>query len=328
MTVKSLGAEGWQVDVRPRGRDGRRIRKKFPTKAEAVQFERWAIATGHNKEWLDKPKDKRPLSELIDLWWKHKGQLLRAGEDTHRRLILINEKMGHPSADKINPATFSDYRAMRISAGRSPKTLNLEQEYLSSLFSTLIELGHFGDPNPLAGMKKITLVKNEMGFLNREEITELLEVLEGDNRLVTKLCLATGARWDEAASLTSERVIHNRVTYTKTKNGSNRTVPISPALSKELLEGKKRLLFPAVKYLEVREAIKTLAPHLPDGQATHVLRHTFASHFMMNGGNILALQKILGHSRIEQTMVYAHFAPDYLNDAVKFNPLNNFTLHK
>jgi site-specific recombinase XerD len=30
---------------------------------------------------------------------------------------------------------------------------------------------------------------------------------------------------------------------------------------------------------------------LPRGQLTHVLRHTFAAHFMMAGGNILALQK-------------------------------------
>ena len=30
---------------------------------------------------------------------------------------------------------------------------------------------------------------------------------------------------------------------------------------------------------------------LPRGQLTHVLRHTFTAHFMMSGGNILALQK-------------------------------------
>ncbi len=32
---------------------------------------------------------------------------------------------------------------------------------------------------------------------------------------------------------------------------------------------------------------------LVEGQKTHVLRHTFASHFIMNGGNILVLQRIL-----------------------------------
>jgi len=58
------------------------------------------------------------------------------------------------------------------------------------------------------------------------------------------------------------------------------------------------------------------------GQNTHVLRHTFASHFMMNGGNILVLQKILGHSTIAMTMGYAHFAPDHLEDAVRLNPLS------
>jgi site-specific recombinase XerD len=76
-----------------------------------------------------------------------------------------------------------------------------------------------------------------------------------------------------------------------------------------------------LNYPYVRTCIKEVAPGLPAGQAVHVLRHTFASHFMMNGGNILALQRILGHSSILQTMVYAHFAPDYLEDAVKFNPL-------
>lgn len=44
----------------------------------------------------------------------------------------------------------------------------------------------------------------------------------------------------------------------------------------------------------------------------HVLRHTFASHYMMNGGNLLALSKILGHSDVKVTMVYAHLAPDYI----------------
>ncbi len=47
-----------------------------------------------------------------------------------------------------------------------------------------------------------------------------------------------------------------------------------------------------------------------------------ASHFMMNGGNILVLQKILGHSTIAMTMRYAHFAPDHLEDAVRLNPLS------
>jgi site-specific recombinase XerD len=44
----------------------------------------------------------------------------------------------------------------------------------------------------------------------------------------------------------------------------------------------------------------------------HCLRHTFASHFVMAGGNILTLQKILGHSDVKMTMSYAHLAPGFL----------------
>ncbi|GAB4591112.1 hypothetical protein ETAR_07150 [Edwardsiella tarda] len=57
------------------------------------------------------------------------------------------------------------------------------------------------------------------------------------------------------------------------------------------------------------------------GQLTHVLRHTFSAHFMMSGGDILALQKILGHHEIKMTMRYAHLAPDHLETALRFNPL-------
>lgn len=68
-----------------------------------------------------------------------------------------------------------------------------------------------------------------------------------------------------------------------------------------------------------------LQPDLLKGQALHVMRHTFATHFMMNGGNILTLQKILGHANIQQTMTYAHFSPDFLQDAISFNPLKGKT---
>ncbi|MGP9701914.1 MULTISPECIES: tyrosine-type recombinase/integrase [Halomonas] len=59
---------------------------------------------------------------------------------------------------------------------------------------------------------------------------------------------------------------------------------------------------------------------LPRGQRTHVLRHTFASHFVINGGNLLTLQKIMGHQSIQMTMRYAHLAPDHLKEAITYGP--------
>ncbi len=50
----------------------------------------------------------------------------------------------------------------------------------------------------------------------------------------------------------------------------------------------------------------------------HDLRHSFASNYMMNGGNVFDLQKLLGHTDIKMTMRYAHFTPDHLQGSLKF----------
>lgn len=46
----------------------------------------------------------------------------------------------------------------------------------------------------------------------------------------------------------------------------------------------------------------------------HTLRHTFASHFLMRGGSLLAVSRLLGHADIRTTQIYAHLAPEFLAD--------------
>ena len=48
----------------------------------------------------------------------------------------------------------------------------------------------------------------------------------------------------------------------------------------------------------------------------HTLRHTFASHLVMNGVDLPTVKKLMGHSDIQTTMIYAHLAPDHLAGAV------------
>ena len=52
---------GWHVDFRPRGRDSKRYRKSFPTKAEALRYKNH-ILSSYTDDWKQQRKDtRRPL---------------------------------------------------------------------------------------------------------------------------------------------------------------------------------------------------------------------------------------------------------------------------
>ncbi len=134
----------------------------------------------------------------------------------------------------------------------------------------------------------------ETGHLTEDEIKHLLLKLDGDNKKIAVLCLSTGARWGEAARLKAEHIIQNRVTFVKTKSNKQRTVPVSAEVAKLIADGKRGLLFGKASYSDFRQVLREVKPDLPTGQATHALRHSFATHFMINGGSIITLQRSLG----------------------------------
>jgi site-specific recombinase XerD len=180
--------------------------------------------------------------------------------------------------------------------------------------------------NPLKLVRQFKLHESEMEFLTIEEMETLIDAAEHhqyheDLHKVIKLCLATGARFRESANLTGAQITQYKVTFTQTKGKKNRSVPISPELYEVIYKEGSGPLF-NIGYSTVYRFIVKHVPRLKQ-QAAHVLRHTFASYYMMNGGNIIALQRILGHSDIKQTMRYAHLAPDHLEDVVTKNPLSN-----
>jgi len=58
----------------------------------------------------------------------------------------------------------------------------------------------------------------------------------------------------------------------------------------------------------------------------HKLRHTFASQLVQNGVELYTVSKLLGHSSIQMTEIYAHLAPRTLHKAVMNLPKRGMTL--
>lgn len=320
MSVKKISNERYKVDIRPHGVAGRRIQRIFNKKSDAVAFERYVISHMNDKHWLEKPTDHRRLSELLEKWWVLSGRSNKYGDKRRRELIKVISDMDDPRLSKMSKGFIAEYKSQRLYDGAKASTINRDLSTLRGMFRVLIESEEIYLENPLKGVADLREERPEMSYLSTQEIKALLSAVSGDARRLTVLCLSTGGRWGESVNMLAQNMLHGKVTFTKTKNGKPRIVPVGDDVMSYVKTKHAGRLFD-VDYSEYRKILKAIKPDLPKGQAVHVLRHTFSAHFMMNGGNILTLNKILGHSKIQQTMTYAHFSPDYLIDAVRFNPV-------
>ena len=340
--LKDNSKKPWLCECYPNGRNGKRIRKCFATKGEAAAFEIYVTRQVEDKPWQGDKPDHRRLSELIELWWDIHGKNLKSGQVSYEVITKTIAELGDPIAIHFTATDYLEYRANRSTyrgkdknEGLSPVTHNLELTYLRSMYNRLIKYRLVKYPNPLESIELIKTDEKPLTYLTKPEITQFLDTLSQFDRcikvsipqlvVISKICLATGTRINEALSLKRSQVTRYKLTFIETKGKKNRSVPISEALYEEILTiaVSERNIFNQT-YKDAWRYIKRALPeHVPDGQANHILRHTFASHFMMNNGNILVLQRILGHRKIEQTMAYAHFAPEHLIQAVELNPLEN-----
>jgi len=314
--------DGYLVDIRPQGRKGRRFRKKLSSKSEAVAYERYIMAEYAAAEPWQNTVDKRRLSELCETWFELHGQHLKSGAKRMTEYKKACDLLGNPMAKDFTSSDFTRFRAERIKKV-SANTANHDLINFRSLFNELKRLGEWKFPNPVEGIRRLKMDERELEYLGDDQIDVLLAELDkspsSHARITARVCLATGARWGEAATLLSKDAHNGKVHYSGTKSGKNRSIPISAELEKLILEN-----VPLVDGLNTfKRAVKKLEFKLPKGQLTHILRHTFASHFMINGGNIITLQRILGHGSLAMTVRYAHLSPDHLSEALEFNPLNN-----
>ncbi|MBU6951022.1 tyrosine-type recombinase/integrase [Hahella sp. HN01] len=328
-------ATGWQVDIRPEGRGGKRVRKTFPKLQQAKQWEAEQKSKAYSGEWKVPTKDKRRLSDLVKTWHDLHGHTLKDGDNRLHALKVLCEKLNNPIAKEFTAEDFLEYRRWRLTqkvknSNRlvSANTVNHDHMYLSAVFNKLIKFGNWKLENPLKGVSKLRIDERDLTYLEKDQIRALLEALKKSRNpnvlAMSKICLATGARWGEAEKLNAEQIRHNKVHFVGTKNSKSRAVPISEELAVEILSGRAergRLFRGAGSEEAFERAVKRAGLTLPHGQLTHILRHTFASHYMINDGNILKLKYILGHASLDMTIRYAKLAPAHLADAVSKNPL-------
>jgi integrase len=89
----------------------------------------------------------------------------------------------------------------------------------------------------------------------------------------------------------------------------------SPTLSTDPRAGvvRRHHLSDSVIQKAVKAAARIANIHKP--VSVHVLRHSFATHLLLNGVDIRQIQEYLGHAHVETTMVYTHVAKELRNPA-------------
>ncbi|MCD9537365.1 hypothetical protein [Photobacterium carnosum] len=102
--LKDNSKNPWLCECYPQGREGKRIRKRFSTKGEAIAFERFTMREIDDKPWLGQKEDNRRLTDLIKYW------KLAHGKKIFSLLMLIAEALNDPIASRLTSKHFSDFR--------------------------------------------------------------------------------------------------------------------------------------------------------------------------------------------------------------------------
>ncbi|MFA9220289.1 MAG: tyrosine-type recombinase/integrase [Sediminibacterium sp.] len=157
-------------------------------------------------------------------------------------------------------------------------------------------------------------------FLTPEEVHQLKEIYFDERRSGTfKKVLQyflfscfTGLRVSDVKQLTEEMIVENELIIKPQKSiriQKQLRIPLS-ANAKSFLVSNLGTIFSPISEKHLNDTLKAIAravdPEIKKKVTMHVARHTFAMMFLEAGGKVERLQQILGHSKIETTMVYVH----------------------
>lgn len=233
-----------------------------------------------------------------------------------------------------------EFQSHLAKSGHNPKGVNLLIGCLRQIFKYAVDIDTISK-SPFDRIPNLKKGQKLFEYLTDTEIRTLLKVsVNSEYYPAYFTAIYTGLRRGELAALKWDRVdfVKNRIDVTRTrdryglrentKSNKLRVVPIATELRPLLLGLSNRrssdFVFTYKSGVELnfnhisRELKKSLKlAGINRNIRFHDLRHTFASQYMMKGGSIYTLQKLLGHSSIQMTEIYAHLSKDHLSDAIE-----------
>lgn len=345
MIVEVKNKNGVTYKARIYGVDGKLVSKSFPNKTLAKEWERRKLRERDEEEATGLVvRDGVLFSEFVDRWFKEKVRV-RLSDSTQTNYHRVLQKHLLPSFGNMKLRDIRVDHANKlvmnlVGAGHVPKGINLIVGVLLTILNDAVEWQCLAR-NPLFRFKPIKEPELHFDYWKSHEVQQFLDVT-GDDPLQPLFIFAlnTGMRrgeicalkWDRVDFVNSQIIVSRNLTRyglsDTTKTGRKRYVPINLVV-RELLERLFNEQRGEFVFCEM-DGSPLDAHHLyRDFQNSqkragfkrlirfHDLRHTFASHFMMNGGNIYDLQKILGHTSLEMTQRYAHMSPEHLVKAIQ-----------
>lgn len=323
------------VDVPQQG--VRRIRRRSPiqTKKGAEAYERELLEAALS---TSKPSpEERRLSDFAVEFLKtycatnNKYATLEAKESILR--VHLIPDMGKLMLGEVNARAIEAYKAKKLGEALSPKTINNHLTVLRKMLSVALEWELVEQIPPVKWLK---IPPQKFDFFSFEEAERIVPAADVQWRPAILVGLRCGLRLGEIMALRWEDVdlVAGRLVVNRTvsrgrinspKNGRTREIPLGLEVLRALkahrhLKGEFVFPGPEGRLLHKNETKHPLWRACRRAGLRrvgwHVLRHTFASHLVMRGAPIRAVQELMGHSTIEMTMRYAHLSPNVTRDVV------------
>ena len=275
-----------------------------------------------------KKVSKITFYELCTQYWGTYGKHLRM-KGLSNMIEVWKTDIGNPALKDIMSFQIERFLNTRIERDElSPATRNRHLVMLRALFNRAIKWGLLGT-NPTAGIGRLRETGARTRFLDQDEIKVLLEAANDRFHPILITALHTGMRRGEILRLQWPDVdLKNRtITIQESKSGKKRMIPIDGTLCTTLLalpsRFQKGYVFPSPRkenapYTDINHTFRRIADKANiENVRFHDLRHTFASHLVMNGVDIRTVQELLGHANVTMTMRYSHLSPVHRTRAVQ-----------